>query len=368
MLISTLIFFAILLLLVLVHEFGHFIVAKLAGIRVDEFAFGFPPKLFGKKIGETEYRFNLLPIGGYVKIYGEDPSEVTGTQDTHRSFAHKPRWVQALVLVAGVAMNLLCAWALFTIAYTTGVETSVTSMSSGQVLSSERTLIASVAPGSPAEAIGVAPGDTLVSLATFTEFIEPKSTQEVRGFLSRHTEGPMTIGIQKKDQASPVYIPITPEVKNESTERMIGIGVNRVGLVDLPVHLAMVAAVETTWKYTVGTAQAFWGLIVGIFQGEGNIKELTGPIGIVGIVDQVRIFGFTALLIFSAIISINLAVLNLIPFPALDGGRLLFVAIESVIRRPLPLVFQAWANTIGFGLLLLLMLIVTWQDIVRLVS
>ncbi len=366
MLISTLIFFAILLFLVLVHEFGHFIVAKLAGIRVDEFAFGFPPKLFGKKFGETEYRFNLLPIGGYVKIYGEDPSEIADAKDRSRSFAHKPRYIQALVLIAGIVMNLFFAWVLFSSAYLMGAETSIRAVPQGVEVKNERTAVLNVAPNSPASDAAIASGDSILSLATYTAFIEPKGGEELSAFVSQNQNEQMTIGVQKKGSGEVVYLPITPREYEGRDVKIIGLTVDRVGVLELPFHLALWQGLKTTWLYTSLTTQAFVNLVTGLFQGESSVKELTGPIGIVGIVDQVRIFGIAALFTFAAIISINLAVLNLIPFPALDGGRLLFVAIESVIRRPLPLVFQAWANTIGFGLLLLLMVLVTWQDIVRL--
>lgn len=367
MFISTLIFFAILVFLVVVHELGHFLVAKWFGIRVDEFAFGFPPKLFGKKFGETEYVVNLLPIGGYVKIYGEDPSENTEGPDRKRSFAHKPRYVQAAVLLAGIAMNILFAWVLFSGAYLMGAETSVAAVPENVKVQNERSAILQVAKGSPADTLGVQAGDSLVSLATFKEFIEPKSGKEVSDFVARHQEGQMTIGYKKKGDETITYAPIVPQAYEGADKKIIGLTVDRVGVLDLPIHLAFWQGMKTTASYTVLTAEAFLNLIKNIFTGKGGVQELTGPIGIVGVVDQVRVFGIAALFTFAAIISINLAVLNLIPFPALDGGRLLFVVIESVIRRPLPLVFQAWTNMIGFGMLLLLMVFVTWQDIARLI-
>lgn len=367
MFISTLIFFAILVFLVVVHEFGHFIVAKWSGIRVDEFAFGFPPKLFSKKFGETEYKLNLLPLGGYVKIYGEDPSEVAEGVDRKRSFAHKPRHIQFFVLLAGISMNIIFAWILFSGAYIIGAETSITAVPENVQVQNERTAILNVGKGTPADILGVLPGDSLISLATFDEFIEPKSGKELSNFVASHQDVEMTIGYKKKGEDFVTYKPITPSVYVGAEKKIIGLTVDRVGVLDLPVHLAILQGAKTTSAYTVLTADAFVGLIKSLFTGHGGVKELTGPIGIVGVVDQVRVFGVAALFTFAAIISINLAVLNLIPFPALDGGRILFVAIESIIRRPLPLAFQAWTNTVGFGLLLLLMLFVTWQDITRLI-
>lgn len=366
MITSTIIFIAILVFLVLVHEFGHFIVAKLSGIRVDEFAFGFPPKIFGKKFGETEYRFNLLPIGGYVKIYGEDPPQING-EDVKRSFVSKPRYIQAAVLLAGVAMNVLFAWILFSGAYMIGAQTSMSAVPAGVNVESERTVVLNVSKNSPAYLLGITSGDTLVSLQSKDETVQPKTAKELSEFVAKNQDTQMTIGFIKKDATDVTYQRITPITTPNSDKKIIGLTVDRVGILDLPFLQAVTLGAKTTYSYTVLTAEAFINLIKNIFVGNNAVKELTGPIGIVGIVDQVRVFGIAALFTFSAIISINLAILNLIPFPALDGGRLLFVLIEGVIRRPLPLAFQTWTNTIGFSLLMLLMLVVAWQDITRLI-
>lgn len=367
MILSTIIFLGILVFLVLVHEFGHFIVAKWSGIRVDEFAFGFPPKIYGKKFGETEYRFNLLPIGGYVKIYGEDPSDVKDDADIKRSFAHKPRYIQAAVLLAGIVMNILFAWALFSGAYLLGAQTSITAVPENVKVENERTVVLNVSKNSPAYLLGITPGDTLVSLESRGTVLEPKSAKELSDFVAMNQDTQMTIGFIKKEEKEITYQRITPINVVGSERKIIGLTVDRVGILDLPLSQAVVLGAKTTYSYTSLTVEAFVNLIKSIFTGGSAVKELTGPIGIVGIVDQVRVFGLAALFTFSAIISINLAVLNLIPFPALDGGRLLFVLIESIIRRPLPMAFQSWTNTVGFSLLMILMLVVAWQDIAKLI-
>ncbi len=362
---STLIFLGILVVLVVVHEFGHFIVAKLFGIRVDEFAFGFPPKLFGKKFGETEYQINLLPIGGYVKIYGEDPSTVTEGSDKARSFAHKPRYVQAAVLLAGVTMNLICAWVLFFAAYTLGAET--TRQAAGDIqLQNERTMVVQVAENSPVALAGIQIRDTIISLNAGKDTLVPVASADVSSFVKTHADVPIAITYQSQSENSPRTATVTPIVMQGSDTKRIGLGVDRVGVAELSFIEAVKQSSVTTYTVTRDTLGAFITLITGIFSGTSGTENLAGPIGIVSIVDRIKDAGVPALLVFAAIISVNLAVLNLIPFPALDGGRLLFVAIEAVIRRPLPIAFQGWVNTIGFGLLLLLMLVVTWGDIARL--
>ena len=161
-------------------------------------------------------------------------------------------------------------------------------------------------------------------------------------------------------------ITVVPRIAEGEQVAKLGVGVDTVGTLQLGFLDAIVRGITTTFEITKQTVYAFLTLFKGLVQGEGGTESLTGPIGIVSIVDNVKQFGVAALLVFAAIISVNLAVLNLLPFPALDGGRLLFVIIESIIRRPLPTAFQVWANTIGFFILLLLMVVVTWADIARL--
>src|SRR6185369_5273376 len=162
---NILLFIIILLVLVIVHEAGHFFTAKSFGIRVDEFGFGFPPKLFGIKKGETEYTVNLLPIGGFVKIFGENPDdENTNGPDAARSFVHKAKWKQALVLVAGVVMNFLLAWFLFSVGFMSGLPTSVSATSEGYKVYDVHTTIISISPKSPAEAAGLKSGDKIFSV------------------------------------------------------------------------------------------------------------------------------------------------------------------------------------------------------------
>src|SRR3990167_1683038 len=173
---SIIIFIIILLVLVLVHEFGHFFTAKKFGIRVDEFGFGFPPKLFGKKYGETEYTVNLLPIGGFVKIFGEDPNG----PDRERSFVHKAKWKQAIVLVAGVAANFLLAWLLFSFGFMSGLPASVGSEIGGTKLNDVNLVVLSVLPDSPAETAGLKAGDKIVDIRNgdnSTTYISPATVK-----------------------------------------------------------------------------------------------------------------------------------------------------------------------------------------------
>src|ERR1035437_4170221 len=201
---SIIIFLLILLVLVISHEFGHFIVAKMNNIRVDEFSFGFPPKLFGKKIGETTYNFNLLPLGGYVKIFGENIDEAdlleVGFLDKEetpekielasRSLANKPRYIQAMVLLAGVTMNFLVAWLLLSVGFFSGLPTSVGAVPRGAVVQNQALTITSVLPNSPAEKGGIKTGDKIISLDTKTDSTKLLSsilgTENIQSFIKAH--------------------------------------------------------------------------------------------------------------------------------------------------------------------------------------
>lgn len=364
---SILIFAIILLGLVTIHEFGHFIVAKLSGIRVDEFAFGFPPKIFGKKIGETEYKFNLLPLGGYVKIYGEDAEEVAVDHpDYERSFFRKSPVIQGAVIVAGVFFNLLAAWGLFATTFILGAETSKDLAPAGVTLQNEHMVITTVASGSPAEKAGLIAGDTIHSFMINGATSTLPTPADLPSFVAAHQEDVITVRYTTNQKKGEQVATLIPSFGTSKDKKMIGIATDVVGTLRLPLGTAIFEGARSTFLYTKLTALGFGKLIKGFFTRESSVGELTGPIGIVGIVEQARQYGIVALLTFAALISINLAVLNLVPFPALDGGRFLFIAIEGITRKKIPAQFQMWANTIGFGLLLSLMLVVSYQDIAKL--
>jgi len=362
---SIIIFLIILLVLVVSHEFGHFIVAKKSGIRVDEFSFGFPPKLFGKKIGETTYNFNALPFGGYVKIFGENPDEESMSgPDSKRSFVNKPRYIQAAVLLAGVVMNFLVAWLLLSVGFMSGLPTSVGTAPAGSTIENQALTITSVLAGSPAEKAGLKIGDKISRLQTESDTTETPSTESVQYFVKRHGGEQISVSYTRGqvEQATSV----TPEINKDSNTPMIGISMDIIGTLKLPLHKALWEGLKLSWDLSVATVHGFYTLIRDGIAGNGNMAAITGPIGIVGVVGDAAEFGFIYLLSFTALISINLAVINLIPFPALDGGRLLFLLIEKIKGSRIKPKIANTANIIGFALLMLLMVVITYNDIVKL--
>jgi len=262
---TVVVFLVVLVVLIVVHEFGHFVAAKWAKMRVEEFGLGYPPRLFGIQWGETVYSINALPFGGFVKICGENLNKESIADP--RAFTARPKWQQAVVLVAGIAMNLLLAWLLISI-----------------VLMTPR-------------------------------------------WVSDHE----FIGAQ----------PLVP---------------------------ALVEGAETTIQLTGAIAGGLAHFFAHVFTFSADLSQIAGPIGIAGAVGTASTLGWQNILSLIALISINLALVNLIPIPALDGGRLFFVLIEAVIRRPIkPVVAQA-ANAAGFAFLLLLMVVVTANDVYRLIG
>lgn len=366
---SILIFIVILLVLVVSHEFGHFIVAKKSGIRVDEFSFGFPPKIFGKKIGETTYNLNAIPFGGYVKIFGENPNEESiNGPDSNRSFVNKPRYIQAAVLLAGVFMNFLVAWLLLSVGFMSGLPTSVSEIPKGAMIENQALTITSVSVNSPAEISGLKTGDKISSLETDTDSTKLLSSylsaENVQNFVKNHANEEVKVSIVRGKEA--MEMTVIPKKENENSNPIIGISMDTIGTLKLPIHRAVWEGLKLTGDVTISTFYGFYNLIHDAILGKADMSLITGPIGIVGVVDDATEFGFIYLLSFTALISINLAVINLIPFPALDGGRLLFLLIEKIKGSRIKPKIANITNAIGFGLLMILMVIVTYNDIIKL--
>lgn len=366
---SVIIFVLVLLVVVLVHEFGHFSVAKYFKIRVDEFGFGFPPKMLTLfKKGDTEYTLNWLPIGGFVKIYGENPDEEnTNGEDSKRSFVNKPKWQQALVLFAGVFMNFILAWLLFSIGFMSGLPTSAGQEREDYPLKNKSLVVLSVSPSSPAEISGLLSKDKIVSVRSIDESnnlnvlenINPVSFKE---FIQSSENKEMEIGyIRGKNEVINIA-KITPKL-NENKNVVIGIAMDEIGIAKFPFFVSIAEGFKSTIYQTKMTAVGLFGLISDSFKGQADLSSVTGPVGITRMVGEAYRFSFIYLLSFTALISINLAIINLIPFPALDGGRLLFLLIEKIKGSRLNPKFANIANMIGFTLLILLMIFITYNDI-----
>jgi len=362
---SLLLFILLLIVLILVHEFGHFSVAKFFGIRVDEFGIFFPPRLFAWKRGETEYSFNALPFGGFVKIFGESASE-ENVQSDPRSLVCKPRLVQAAVIVAGVVFNILFAWAALSAAYVYGLPTSVEHKGVGQVQDARVTLT-SVLPGSPAAQAGLLAEDVIVGVQTGTaELPMGANADALQAFIAAHQNESLVLTVARLGEEKTFLAKPTEGLV--AGQKAIGVSLDDVGMLQLPVHLALVQGAVLTCQMTVGTAVGLGNFFYSIVTGTANWSGVAGPIGIAGIGASAVQDGFIATVILMSLISINLAIINLLPIPGLDGGRLLFIIIESIIRRPISEKLSLRLTIMGFALLAMLMIVVSFHDILRLVG
>ncbi len=370
---TIIIFIIVLALLILVHELGHFFVAKKSGIRVDEFGIGFPPKVFGKKIGETEYTLNWFPIGGFVRIFGENPDEEDYDENkpgNERNFVMQPKYIQAMVLVAGVTMNVLFAFLLYTLAYSINMPTAIADDADLSNITNAKLLVESVLPDTPASNT-LKVGDIIISLKTNQAKLisndKPLTTTEVASFINKSNGNKITFNIIRRGK--PMSISITPEkgiLKDKPERYATGFSMTLVGMERLPLHKAVVAGAERTYTTSKDIVIGMWKLFTGIFKGTSDFSQVSGPIGIVNMVGDAASLGFTWLLTFTAFISLNLAVINLLPIPALDGGRLVFVAIEAITHKPIKPIVATRINQIGFATLLTLMLVVTIHDVIKL--
>lgn len=361
---SILIFLLVLFVLVLVHEWGHYITAKLTGMRVDEFGIGFPPKLFGVKKGETEYTFNALPIGGFVRIFGENPDALDANDvDKSRAFGSRPYWAQAVVLIAGVTMNIIFAWLLFVGTFMIGVPASVDENTASE---SAVLYVSGVLENGPlfekipsgAEIIKLQAGDNFLNgptPTTFSDFIQENSGTNID----------ITYVLESQESIVSVF-PQAGLIPNDSERSAVGVSLAMVELKKLGLLDSMIQASSATYNGLISITVGLSSLIVESIKGTADFSQVAGPIGIVGMVGDAADYGLTSLLLFTAMISLNLAVINMLPIPALDGGRLVFVAIEAATRKPINPVWTGRVNLVGFALLMLLMIAVTWNDIMRL--
>jgi regulator of sigma E protease len=336
--------------LIVFHEFGHFLLAKLSGVGVLTFSVGFGPKLWVKKRGETEYALSAFPLGGYVKMVGEDPEEEVKAVDLERSFAHKSLLKRTAIVAAGPGFNLLLAVFLLMIVFLFyGVP----------VLSN---LVGAVEPESPAAQAGIQKGDRIVAV----DGQAVTTWDDLSSAIKQSGGEPLDLRVQRSGQEAAMTVqPRKREAKNIFGELkedwMIGIG-SQVSIEKGDPGLAVSRAFVQTYEYSKLTLIGLYKMITR----EVSPRNLGGPILIAQMAGQQAQEGIGSFLAFLAVLSINLGVLNLLPVPVLDGGHLFFFAIEAIIGRPVSLKYREKAQQVGIFLLLLLMIFAFANDIFRL--
>src|SRR4030042_2483045 len=359
MILTILIFIVILGLLVFVHELGHFLVAKKNGVRVDEFGFGFPPRIFGIKRGETVYSINAIPLGGFVKIYGEEGEGA----DSNRSFTSKKVGQKTKILFAGVTMNFILAVFLFSLGNIIGLPSAIEENEIDKYPNAQLQIVG-VSQDSPAQAAGIEAGDFIVSLkdqeGNFIDDIKKPSDFQV--FIEEAKEKEIIVSVHRGYLN--LDISLLPRSNPPSGQGPIGVELATVAKVSLPLHRAI-------WEGFLTTISLIWLILVVLFQllknliitGQAGV-DIVGPVGIYTLTNQAANMGFIYLVTLKAILSVNLAVINAFPFPALDGGRALFIIIEKFKGSPINRKTQNLIHTIGFALLILLMVAITYRDII----
>lgn len=354
---TFIIFILVLSVLVLVHEFGHFWTAKKMGMAVDEFGIGFPPRAWSIKYKGTTYSINWLPLGGFVKIKGED-GEFRSDPD---SFVSKKPWQRFIVLAAGVVMNFLLAVVLLSVGFMVGLPQSVEGIKDAQVTDRKLQVI-EVLKDSPAQIADLKIGDDLKSLNGTPLSTVADLTERALPLLDQTA----TLEILRDGQTLTKEVDV--KVLKETGKPGIGVGLMATGIVKYgpfrAVWEGLLATIHLTGQMVVG----FYEIIKNIVIGKGPGMEVSGPIGIAVMTGEVARLGFAYLIQFTALLSINLAVINFLPFPALDGGRAIFVILEQIRRKPVKQKVEAIFHAAGFALLMLLVVIVTFKDIVRLIK
>ena len=368
----TLITFLIVLsILVFVHELGHFLAARYFSVKAEEFGFGFPPRAIGfykdfngkwKKVrgnkevrdaADTIWSLNWIPLGGFVKIKGED-----GGNNDPDSFSTKKAWQRAIILLAGVTMNILLAAVLFSFGFMIGLPQNLDNDFNPRAQITDKQIqVIQVLPNSPAQKAGVQIGDIIKSINN----IEFYNFNDLQRYVREHINEELEYKIIRGDKE--IQLKIKPQILSETEKGGIGVAIAEVGLVRYPFYIAFWEGIKSAIFLTWAIILAFYELLKNLIMGNGLNAEVAGPVGIAALTGQMARMGISYLIQFTALLSINLAIINAFPFPALDGGRLLFLVVEKIKGSPVKRELENTIHYIGFALLMLLVVVVTFKDV-----
>jgi regulator of sigma E protease len=357
MLLSIIIFLLTLSFLVLAHEFGHYWLARKSGTTVEEFGIGFPPRLWSVKKGETVFSINAIPLGGFVRLDGESEDS-----ENPNAFYKQPKLWRAAILSGGVIMNILVAYFIFAIGFMVGMPVATGPDDPRiQELKNVNVEIYSVLPDSPANQAGILPGDRILNVAG-------QKIDSIDGmtYIIRQTPDNEKVELQISRGEEIKNLSIEPKKLGDFSEhKALGVSLSMVGVLKLSPISALSQAGLATYDTSASILSALGKILFNLFTGKASEVDVSGPVGVAVMTSQASQLGFGYFVQFVAMLSINLAVINILPFPALDGGRLFFLGIEAIIRRPIKRSWEIAIHNIGFLVLLLAIVVVTYQDVLR---
>jgi regulator of sigma E protease len=356
MLITFLVFIAILGLLVFVHELGHFLVARWSGVKVEEFAFGFKPRIIGKKIGPTLYALNLIPLGGYVKMLGEGEASTDP-----QSYSVQPAYKRFLILVAGSVMNLLLGWVLLTVLFAHGFNTVLPGVENNPYLNQQLSIkITDIFADSPAQTAGLQVGDRIVSLNN-----QPVKTDlQFVGLVNADRGQPVSLTINRADQT--LTLPLLARANPPGDQGPLGVTIESTGTLKAKsLLLSPLAGLYQTGAIIILSARGFISFLADLVVHHQVSPDVTGVVGIGALTGVARRLGWQYLTQLVIVITIGLGVVNLMPILPLDGGHVAAVIYEKLAGRKLTEKQLNYLTTVGLGLVAIMFLVVTYKDIIR---
>ena len=351
--------FLSLIVLMIIHEFGHFIIAKKFGIRVDEFGIGYPPRIFGKKIGDTIYSINWIPLGAFVRIYGE-----TGGVDDLRSFTSLKIWQRVLIVIGGVAAFWLVAMIIFSIVFALGTDLPVGD-NDAQGLTNPQVKIISVSKDSPAYSAGLQVADTIKNIKVNGSATQINKIADFQKITSDNKGKEITITIKRTTQGVPqdFDVNLTPRINPPAGQGVVGIGLERMATLIKKTswYAAPIQGVTYTWQTTVNALKGLYIVFTDLIAGKGAPQgaEFAGPLGITVFLANAASYGIGFFLYFIGMISVFIAIFNLFPIPALDGGKLIFLLIEKIKGKPVSIKVEQGITMTFFIILIALSLFIT---------
>jgi regulator of sigma E protease len=373
MILTLIIAFFSLIALMVIHEFGHFIIAKKFGVRVEEFGIGYPPRIYGKKFGDTIYSINWIPFGAFVRIFGEE-----GDIHDAKSFTNLAIWKRMLIVLGGVLAFWVAAVIIFSVLFSIGAKVPIGDQDV-QGVSDIAVQVLQVQENSPAKTAGLQAGDVLTEIRSMAyesakapaEVLKINKVSDFQDFVKRHAGEQVDLFFVRNGKQMDALL--SPRVNPPAGEGATGIALERSATIIQKAawYMAPVKGVAFTWEVTIKSLQGIWGMLAGLFSGKGvpNGAELAGPVGITIFLANAASYGVGFFLYFIGSISVLVAIFNLFPIPALDGGKFIFLAIEKIQGKPVPAKWEQAITVTFFVLLILMSLFITIRfDVPRVID